>query len=265
MRIKSKNKSHSFTAKTNTYELIHGDCFEALERFPDGTFDLIFADPPYFLSRNGITCHSGRMVSVNKAQWDAGRSLEEIHDFNFKWLAVCREKLSNSGTIFVSGTFHNIYSIGFNLQSLGFKILNDISWFKVNPPPNLSCRYFTHSTEQIIWAKKSAKAKHVFNYSAMKAIGDPTPGKQMLSLWRITPPKGAEKSFGKHPTQKPLELMKRIVLAASNEGDLILDPFMGSGTTGVASVMLGRRFVGIDANEAYVNLSEKRIKHALLV
>jgi site-specific DNA-methyltransferase (adenine-specific) len=260
-----KKSKRNSTVILKPYELIHGDCIEALERYPNNSVDLIFADPPYFLSSGGMTCQSGRMVSVNKARWDTGRPLEEVHQFNLKWLSACKEKLTDRGTIFISGTFHNIYSIGFGLQSLDFKILNDISWFKINPPPNLSCRYFTHSTEQIIWAKKSSKAKHVFNYSTMKAVGDPTPGKQMLSLWRITPPRSAEKSFGRHPTQKPIELMKRIILAASNEGDLVLDPFMGSGTTGVAAVMLGRRFVGIDSDKGYVDLSEKRIRHALLV
>jgi len=264
--MKPRDTTRSFGLRSGKpYELIHGDCTEVLARYPNEKFDLIFADPPYFLSAGGITCKSGKMTSVNKAAWDSARSLADIHDFNLKWLALCREKLSSDGTMFISGTFHNVYSIGFALQSLGFKILNDISWFKVNPPPNLSCRYFTHSTEQIIWVKKSAKARHTFNYAAMKAIGDPTPGKQMLSLWRITPPAKKEKIFGKHPTQKPIELLRRIVLAASKEGDVVLDPFLGSGTTGVAAVMLGRRFVGIDSESEYIELSKKRIQHALLV
>ena len=149
------------------------------------------------------------------------------------------------------------------LQELGLKIINDISWFKVNPPPNLSCRFFTHSTETILWAKKNNKAKHCFNYSVMKAMGDPTPGKQMLSLWRITPPKKSEKEFGKHPTQKPVELLNRIVLAASNAGDTVLDPFLGSGTTAVAAVLNGRKFIGIDSDPKYVEVAVRRIKKAL--
>jgi site-specific DNA-methyltransferase (adenine-specific) len=245
------------TEKASLYE---GDCVEVLRDFPDKSFDLIFADPPYFLSGGGITCQNGKMVSVDKGSWDKAMDLEAIHEFNRAWLSSCRDKLTDNGTIFVSGTSHNIYSIGFALQELGFKVLNDISWFKVNPPPNLSCRYFTHSTEQIIWAKKDSKAKHKFNYDLMKAMDDPSPGKQMLSLWKILPPKKEEKKFGKHPTQKPLALLERIILAASSEGDHVLDPFVGSGTTGVASLRLGRRFVGIDTDVSFLDLAKQRMK-----
>jgi site-specific DNA-methyltransferase (adenine-specific) len=239
-----------------------GDSLKIIKEFPDKSFDMIFADPPYFLSNDGITCKGGEMVSVNKGGWDKSNDLNQIHSFNCEWLSLCKDKLKDNGTIFVSGTYHNIYSIGFSLQSLGFKILNDISWFKVNPPPNLSCRFFTHSTEQIIWAKKSPKAKHKFNYALMKEIGDPNPGKQMLSLWRITPPKKEEKKFGKHPTQKPLKLLERIVLSSTDENDFILDPFLGSGTTGVASVLNNRRFVGIDSDEGFLLLAKQRIDDA---
>ena len=166
--------------------------------------------------------------------------------FNTNWLNECKRILKPNGTIFVSGTSYNIYNVGFCLQELGYKIINDIAWFKINPPPNLSCRYFTHSTETILWAKKDKKAKHVFNYSIMKAIGDPKPGKQMLSLWKILPPKKDEKIFGKHPTQKPLELLNRIVLASTKKGNLIIDPFSGSGTTGIAAVNNGRKYIGIE-------------------
>ena len=239
-----------------------GDSLKIVKEFPDKSFDMIFADPPYFLSNDGVTCKSGQMVSVNKGSWDKSNDLNQIHNFNYEWLSLCKDKLKDDGTIFVSGTYHNIYSIGFALQTLGFKILNDISWFKVNPPPNLSCRFFTHSTEQIIWAKKSVKSKHKFNYALMKEIGDPNPGKQMLSLWRITPPKKEEKKFGKHPTQKPLKLLERIVLSSTDENDLILDPFLGSGTTGVASVLNKRRFIGIETDEVFLNLAKLRIEDA---
>ena len=241
-----------------------GDCFEALNKIEDNSIDLVFADPPYFLSNGGITCHAGKMVSVDKGQWDKGMGLSEMHQFNKQWIELCTKKLKPNGTIFISGTMHNIYSIGMALQELGLKIINDISWFKVNPPPNLSCRFFTHATETILWAKKNNKAKHCFNYRVMKAIGDPTPGKQMLSLWRITPPKKSEKEFGKHPTQKPIELLNRIVLAASNTGDTVLDPFLGSGTTAVAAVLNGRKFIGIESDSNYVNVAVSRIKKALV-
>jgi len=242
--------------------LYKGDSLSLMKEFPNNSFDMIFADPPYFLSNDGITCKAGEMVSVNKGVWDKANSINDIHTFNCEWLSLCKDKLKDDGTIFISGTYHNIYSVGFALQSLGFKILNDISWFKVNPPPNLSCRFFTHSTEQIIWAKKNSKSKHKFNYSLMKQMGDPNPGKQMLSLWRITPPKKEEKKFGKHPTQKPLKLLERIVLASTDENDLILDPFLGSGTTGVASVLSKRKFIGIDSDENFLQLAKLRIEDA---
>lgn len=243
--------------------LFKGDCLEILKSLPDKSFDLIFADPPYFLSNNGITCKNGEMVSVNKGNWDKSEDLEYIHNFNINWITACRDKLKDNGTIFISGTYHNIYSIGFALQSLNFKILNDISWFKVNPPPNLSCRFFTHSTEQIIWAKKNSKAKHTFNYELMKEIGDPNPGKQMLSLWRIMPPRKEEKKHGKHPTQKPLKLINRIVLASTQLGDNVLDPFLGSGSTGVACAMNGRKFVGIELEDMYLEIAKQRIIDAI--
>lgn len=248
---------------SNNNKLYIGDCFEALNKIDDNSIDLVFADPPYFLSNGGITCHAGKMVSVDKGQWDKGVGLGEMHQFNKQWIELCSKKLKPNGTIFISGTMHNIYSIGMALQELGLKIINDISWFKVNPPPNLSCRFFTHSTETILWAKKNNKAKHCFNYSVMKAMGDPTPGKQMLSLWRITPPKKSEKEFGKHPTQKPIDLLNRIVLAASNAGDTVLDPFLGSGTTAVAAVLNGRKFIGIESDSNYAKVAVSRIKKAL--
>jgi len=233
-----------------------GDVFDRFSDIEDNSVDLIFADPPYFLSGDGITCKSGSMQSVNKGEWDKKIGLEEVHKFNYEWIKLCRKKLKDNGTIFISGTLHNIYSVGFALQQLDFKILNDIAWFKVNPPPNLSCRYFTHATETIIWAKKNNKEKHVFNYALMKKRNN---NKQMQSLWAITPPKNAEKKFGKHPTQKPIELLDRIIVAASNEGDLVFDPFLGSGTTAIASINNGRKFIGIDNNTDYLNLAIARI------
>ncbi|HCM83212.1 MAG TPA: site-specific DNA-methyltransferase, partial [Rhodospirillaceae bacterium] len=205
------------------------------------------------------TCQGGKMVKVDKGKWDQSQSFENDHEFNMTWIRECQRVLKPNGTIFISGTMHNIYSVGFALQSLGFKIINDIAWFKVNPPPNLACRYFTHSTETILWAKKGEKAKHVFNYDVMKAMPDPAPNKQMLSLWRITPPGTNEKRYGKHPTQKPEALMDRIVQAATNVGDLVLDPFCGSGTTGVAAVRHGRRFIGFDLDQKYLDVAKKRI------
>lgn len=224
-------------------------------------FDCIFADPPYFLSNDGITCQAGRMVSVNKGMWDKAATFEEIHQFNLKWLGACLQVLKPNGTIWVSGTQHNIHSVGFAMQTLGYKILNDIAWYKVNPPPNLACRYFTHSTETILWARKSPKSRHYFNYPLMKRMNG---GKQMQNLWHIKPPGPAEKRYGKHPTQKPEALLDRIILASTQEGDLVLDPFCGSGTTGVSCIRHGRQFVGVDLEREFLDLAESRISHIYL-
>jgi site-specific DNA-methyltransferase (adenine-specific) len=241
--------------------LYQGDCFEILnlfsQRFPEGFVDVIFADPPYFLSNDGISCHSGKMVSVNKGDWDKSKGTELNHQFNLKWLSICQKILKPNGTIWVSGTSHIIHSIGFAMQQLNFKILNDITWVKPNPPPNISCRYFTHATETILWAAKNSKSKHFFNYEEMRKMNG---GKQMKSVWYIYPPQAWEKEFGKHPTQKPVELIKRILIASSRPDELVLDPFMGSGTTGVAAVQLKRKFIGIELDKNYIEIAIKRIK-----
>jgi site-specific DNA-methyltransferase (adenine-specific) len=171
----------------------NGNSLEFLDviaaKYPEGRFDMIFADPPYFLSNGGITCHAGRMVKVDKGDWDKSRGPDLNHEFNLSWLERCQRVLKPNGTIWVSGTHHVIFSIGFAMQQLGFKILNDIAWEKPNPPPNLSCRYFTHSTETIIWASKSAKSKHAFNYKLMRHVNG---GKQMKTVWRFAAPSSAE-------------------------------------------------------------------------
>lgn len=244
--------------ETETEQLFLGDCFELLKKVQPESIDLIFADPPYFLSNNGITCQNGKMVSVNKAKWDEGKDLKEKHNFNRKWIRWCKKALTPSGTIWISGTFHNIYSIGMALEQEGFKILNNITWQKTNPPPNLGCRCFTHSTETILWAKKKhKKAKQTFNYALMKEING---GKQMKDVWTGSLTKPSEKKEGKHPTQKPEYLLERIILATSNEGDILLDPFCGSGTTGVVSKKYHRKFIGFDNNVGYLQISKKRLE-----
>lgn len=237
-----------------------GDCLEALAEMaaahPEGLYDMIFADPPYFLSNGGITCHAGKMVKVDKGGWDTSQDAEQNHRFNIAWLGLCQRVLKPDGTIWVSGTSHVIFSVGFAMQQLGFKILNDITWEKPNPPPNLSCRYFTHATETLLWAAKNRKSRHVFNYKAMREING---GKQMKSVWRMTAPRHAEKVSGKHPTQKPVALVERCLLASTNPGDRVLDPLMGSGTTAVACLKTGRRFEGIELDGGYVALARKRV------
>ncbi|MFC1667725.1 DNA-methyltransferase [Candidatus Omnitrophota bacterium] len=244
----------------SSFILYKGNSVELMKHIPRNSIDLIFADPPYRLSKGGITCHAGRMVSVNKGKWDISKGAKEDHEFNIKWLRECQRILSDSGTIWVSGTAHIIHSIGYAMQELNFKLLNDIVWYKINPPPNLACRYFTHSTETIIWAAKSPKSKHIFKYKEMKAVT----GKQMKNVWQdllfwaITPPKKAEKKYGKHPTQKPVQLLERIILASSEKGDVVLDPFSGSGTTGIAAYRLKRKYIGLDLEKNYLDLTIKR-------
>lgn len=243
-----------------TYKLLCGDCMKLLPKMEAGSVDLIFADPPYFLSNDGITCKSGRMVSVNKADWDKKDSLQDIHNFNRKWIRRCYRVLKETGSIFISGTFHNIYSIGMALQQEGFTIVNNITWQKLNPPPNLACKCFTHSTETVIWAVKNKK-KYFFNYSLMKSInGD----KQMKDVWSGTLTPQREKVFGKHPTQKPEYLLERIILAASKEGDVVLDPFTGSSTAGVVAIRHRRNFIGIDNVQEYIDISQRRLDNERL-
>lgn len=281
--------------------LYHGNCLELLDaiatKYPDGRFDAIFADPPYFLSNGGITCHAGKMVKVDKGDWDKSRGPELNHEFNLEWLRRCQRVLKPNGTIWVSGTHHVIFSIGYALQQLGYKILNDIAWEKPNPPPNLSCRYFTHSTETVLWAAKNEKSKHVFNYQEMRKVTGKqmktvwrdvasatkdegarsreqesdtssllhTPDSSFSSVWTLPSPSNGEKAFGKHPTQKPIALVERCLLASTNEGDLVLDPFLGGGTTAIAALHIKRGCVGIELNFAYLTLTAKRAEREIVL
>ena len=241
--------SRKFYFEDGGFKLINDDTFNALGKFEGKTFDMIFADPPYFLSDNGITCSGGKMVSVNKGTWDKSLSVKEKHEFNMKWIKECYRVLKDNGTIWISGTLHNIYSIGMALEEEGFKIINNITWQKTNPPPNLACKTFTHSTETILWAKKDLKkSKYTFNYDLMKESND---NKQMKDVWTTSLTKPSEKKQGKHPTQKPLEILNRIILASTKENDLILDPFCGRSTTGIAATKLNRISIGIDNEKEY--------------
>ena len=247
------------------FKLYQANCLNLLANLPENSVDMVFADPPYLLSNGGFTVHAGRMVSVNKGDWDKSNGLKKYFDFHLKWIKAVKHVLRPCGTIWISGTYHSIYQCGFALQVAKFQILNDVAWFKPNASPNLSCRYFTASHETLIWARKDKKAKHIFNYDSMKNGNWPEdqlkkPGLQMRSVWAIGTPKTIEKKFGKHPTQKPEDLLKRIVLASTNKGDLILDPFTGSSTTGIAAYLLGRHFIGIDTNSMFLDLSIKRFE-----
>lgn len=236
---------------------------DLLEQAPESSVDLTFADPPYNLSNDGFSVHAGRRVSVNKGKWDKSEGVEKDFEFQRSWIRACKRVLKPNGTIWISGTYHSIYQCGLALQFEGYHILNDIAWYKPNASPNLSCRMFTASHETLIWARKDKKAKQIFNYKLMRE-GDwsndkmKTPGKQMRSVWSITTPKREEKKHGKHPTQKPVDLLDRIILASTNEGDVVLDPFAGSSTTGIAAFKHKRKFIGFDRDQEYLALSKKR-------
>ena len=242
--------------ETDKFKLILGDSLKELNKLESKSIDMIFADPPYFLSGDGISCSGGKMVSVNKGYWDKKINTSEKHRFNRKWIKQCYKILKDNGTIWISGTMNNIYSIGMALEQEGFKIINNITWEKLNPPPNISCRYFVHSTETILWAKKDIKnAKHKFNYDLMKELNG---NKQAKDVWKTSLTKPSEKKCGKHPTQKPIAILEKIILASTDEGDLILDPFNGSGTTGIVANKLNRKYIGIDLEKEYLDITIKR-------
>lgn len=254
--------------KQDDFILLKGDSFKLLKKIEEKTIDMIFADPPYFLSSGGVSCKSGKQVSVDKGEWDLTKTIEDRIKYHRQWIGLCRTILKDNGTIWISATLHSAYAIGVALEMEGFSIINNIIWQKPNPAPNLACRCFTHSTETIIWARKQLtakkKGKHYFDYQAMKQENN---GKQMKDVWTFdldtniwnipTTPK-SEKKEGHHPTQKPLKLLERIIIASSKENDLILDPFNGSGTTGIACAKLNRSYIGIDNQDDYLELTKKR-------
>jgi site-specific DNA-methyltransferase (adenine-specific) len=260
-------------ARGRGWALVSGDCLEALERLPPHSVDVAFADPPYHLSNGGTTCQSGRRVRVDKGDWDASRGVDADHAFQARWLSAVRRALKPGGTLWVSGTQHVIFSIGYAMQELGFHLLNTVTWYKPNASPNLACRFFTHSTELLLWASpsRSRPLAHRFNYGAMKERNG---GKQMRDLWQIPEPDGEqvvwsvptpgprEKVHGRHPTQKPLALLDRVLAASAAPGDLVLDPFAGSGTSGVAALQAGCRFLGVERDPAYVDLAARRLRAA---
>ena len=248
-------ESHSFFKSNNLdFSLLQGNCLGIIPQI-DAKVDMVFADPPYFLSNDGLTVKNGKIQSVNKGQWDKLVSDDDAYTFTYEWLSAVREKMADNATLWVSGTHHNIFTLGRILPQLGFKILNVITWEKTNPPPNFSCRFFTHSTEFIIWVRKHPKIPHYFDYDLMKRLNN---DKQMKDVWRLPAIAKWEKSCGKHPTQKPLALLAQIILASTKKNALVLDPFAGSSTTGVASNVLGRRFIGIEQETEYLQLSQAR-------
>jgi site-specific DNA-methyltransferase (adenine-specific) len=235
--------------------IIQGNCMQEIPLL-ESPVDMIFADPPYFLSTgNGTVKIGNRYVSFDKGDWDRVRSKEEIYKFNYQWLSMCREKLKDSGTIWVCGTYHNIYEVANCMKDLGFKILNMIVWQKSDPPKTLTDQRFNFSAEYIIWARKCEKVPHYFNYELMKAMNN---GVHMPDVWKLPAPGTWEKVCGKHPTQKPLRLLYRIISASSRVGETILDPFAGSCTTGIAANLMDRKFIGIEQDENFVELGNRR-------
>lgn len=233
------------------------DCVELMPLIPAGSVDVIFADPPYRLSGSGVTVKSGRVTSVDKGDWDRSLgSFEKDHEWNVRWLREARRVLKPDGTLWVSGTHHIIFSLGFALQTLGFRIINDLIWQKPDPPPNAMRIAFTHAHETLLWASKGKGARHTFNYDL---INSPNPDAQVSSVWRIPSVPKVEKREGYHPTQKPLRLVRRVLLASTGEGDLVFDPFCGSGTTAVAAKELNRTFVGAELEEEFAKLAARRI------
>ncbi|EOA3456796.1 MULTISPECIES: DNA-methyltransferase [Enterococcus] len=242
--------------KDELITLYHGNSLEVLKKFEENSVDVVITDPPFFLSNGGVSCKNGRMVSVDKGEWDKLDSMT-IEEFYTEILVQLKRILKFDGSIWIFGTMHNVYVLGYLMNKLEFKIMNNITWQKTNPAPNLGCRMFTHSTETILWAKQNKKSKHIFNYHLMKKING---NKQMKDVWTTTTIKKSEKKYGNHPTQKPIDIIERMILASTNEDSIILDPFIGSGTTLLAAKMLNRKSIGIDVEKEYINLANKRIK-----
>jgi site-specific DNA-methyltransferase (adenine-specific) len=253
----TKKFDPSVFAEGRAYTLLLGNSVELMNAMSAESVDMVFADPPYNLSNDGFSVHAGKRVSVNKGKWDKSEGVQEDFNFHYKWIEACKRILKPNGTIWISGTYHSIYACGHALQLQDWRLLNDITWYKPNAAPSLGCRMFTASHETLLWASKSKKAKHTFNYELLKngtfaSDQIKKPGKQMRSVWAIGTPRHDEKLFGKHPTQKPLDLLVRVVLASTQPGDLILDPFCGSATTGVAALQLERKFIGVDEDQTYL-------------
>lgn len=233
--------------------LFNNDCITIMKSFPNNKIDMIFADPPYFLSNGGLSVHSGKIVSVNKGEWDKVSNYYDISLFNYTWLSECYRILKFGGTIWVSGTMHNIFDVEKNLKKIGFKIINIIIWRKIDPPPLIYKNKFRFSYEFIIWASKGKNK--TFNYDKMFVINN----SEMTDVWDLPAVSMNEKKYGYHPTQKPECLLERIIIASTNEKDIVLDPFMGSGTTGSVAKKLNRYFIGIEKDINYFKIAKQRI------
>ncbi len=243
--------------------LYSADAFSLMADMPDNSVNCIWTDPPYLLSNDGVTCVAGKRVSVNKGKWDRSNGIDEDHEFNLSWLRECHRILKPTGTIWITGTLHIYLSVGMAMMQLGFRVLNDITWEKTNPPPNLGCRCFTHSTETLLWATKAPKGgkhKYTFHYQDMKAENG---GKQMKSVWQFPAAGRKEKQHGKHPTQKPVALIDRCLRASTNPSDVVFDPFAGTASTGVAALHLERVFIGCEVDVEYAEIGSNRLSEII--
>lgn len=242
-----------------SFRLVQNDCIQFLNEYSGEKFDMIFADPPYRLSNGGITCKNGKMDSVNKGEWDCSYGFKENYEFDKNWIKLCLENLKENGTMWISGTYHNIHIIGFIIQELGAYIINEITWYKPNAAPNISCRAFTASHETLLWIKKSKNKKHIFNYKMMKKLNNE---KQMRNVWNIPTTPKREKYFTNHPTQKPIELLYRCIISSTKENDLVFDPFCGSATTGEVCIKNNRRFIGVEKEKGYIMEAQERLEYS---
>ncbi len=244
-------------------KIIKGDCIKSMRSLPDNSIDVIFADPPYNLQlKNDLSRPDSSKVNGVTEGWDRFKSFEEYDKFTKDWISEAQRILKPEGTIWVIGSYHNIFRVGNAMQNLGFWILNDIIWYKSNPMPNFKGTRFTNAHETIIWASKNHNSKYNFNYHAMKSLNE---GTQMRSDWYIPICSGGERikdSNGNkiHSTQKPEALLYRVLLSSSKKDDIILDPFFGTGTTGAVAKKLGRNFIGLEREDIYINAAKKRIK-----
>ena len=249
----------NFEAKS---KIVNGDSLKELKKIPDETFDLVFADPPYNLQlKNELSRPDQSKVSAVNDKWDQFENFRKYDEFTFEWLSECKRVLKKNGAIWVIGSYHNIFRVGYIIQNLGFWILNDVIWNKNNPMPNFRGTRFTNAHETLIWASKSEKSKYTFNYQSLKCLNDDL---QMRSNWNLPICSGKErlKKNGKkiHSTQKPEALLHRILLATTNKNDLVLDPFLGSGTTAAVAKKLGRKYYGIEKEKTFFKAVEQRLK-----
>lgn len=243
-------------------QILRGDCIEKLKSLPDKSIDLVFADPPYNLQLQG-DLHRPNHTKVDAVDdaWDQFDSLKIYDDFCREWLSECHRVLKDDGATWVIGSYHNIFRLGVILQDLGYWILNDVIWRKTNPMPNFRGKRFTNAHETLIWASKSQKSKYTFNYEMMKSLNEDL---QMRSDWTLPICNGGERLKDEngdkaHPTQKPENLLYRVILSSTKEGDVVLDPFFGTGTTGAVAKKLGRRYIGIEREDSYVSVAKKRL------